>query len=1049
MKKSSHQYAPGTENQKKGESEMECKYRLAHILTAGLTACLVIGAGLVQANTIPEARITGAIAIANDAENAPGWSLSLPLYFEENKGQTDASVQYIHRSSGMMAFLRETDVVMRLPAAGDKDSVAAVVSMSFVGAEELVAITGNDRHAGRSAYFKGSDPDDWVTDVPHFSTVTYHEVYSGIDVIFHGIEGRLRYDFHVAPGADSSQIRLAFSGVDDLRISDDGDLILKTPAGDLVHRAPAIYQEVEGSRTVIDGQFQIGEDHDVIFTLASYDKSQPLVIDPIISYSTYHGGSGNDSGRAVRMEADGAVIVTGDTDSVDFPTVTALQPAYGGGGGALLFGDIFISKIAPDGASLIFSTYLGGSSGDSVQNMELDSGGNILVGGRTSSTNFPTTVGAAQTTYAGGNDTFGNDEDAFLAKLAPDGSSLIFSTYLGGFDIFHPFEEIRGFAIDGSDNVYVIGNTGAADFPATHVISAACVAAAQPGSADVFVAKYSPAGTLLFATCFGGSGRDTGRNLAFDSFGNLYVNGWTTSTDFPTTAGVVQPASGGPPGFNDGWLAKLNGSATSILFSTYLGGAGDEFLEGLAVDASDNVVVSGQSSSTDYPVSSALQPTLSGSFDAVISKLNPTGTAFLFSTYFGGTGEDFAWGLKLDSADRIYFTGYTGSPDYPVVDPIQATFGGVSDSIVTQLSADGSTAEFSTYLGGSLSDSGSNGIHVLGPGELVVTGSTLSTDFPVVDPLQAANAGVEDGYVTRLSTPVEVPVEDCTATAGGCNPTGGQEIVLPDNFVVPPGATITQTPTFFVDPRADANGRCDGLTPLVLFDGALIIPPEFCGSPEFEVLVTDTNIEILEGTVLSTVFPEVFVNNPLGCDRPITGDPQLQDIVVWQPDDSADVIEGRALELTFDCGSSRGRTRRLSFFVVGMHIDFGLDFNSDPQDVTQAFIDLTSAKIDSLLQAVENAEPALDNKDKGKKKKKKKKKKDNDFDKLKKEARDIQKKFDKGQYDKASRKLASFLKTAERADFDIDIGFNHQGNLISRASNIKFTIDEKIVPFVN
>ena len=195
------------------------------------------------------------------------------------------------------------------------------------------------------------------------------------------------------------------------------------------------------------------------------------------------------------------------------------------------------------------------------------------------------------------------------------------------------------------------------------------------------------------------------------------------------------------------------------------------------------------------------------------------------------------------------------------------------------------------------------------------------------------------------------------------------------------------------------------------------------------------------------MFPEVFVSNPFSCDRPIIGDPQLQDAVVWQPTDSADVIEGHALELTFDCGSSRGKTRGLSFFVVGMHIDFGLDFDQDPQAVTQAFIDLTSVKIDSLVQAVENAEPALGKKEKGKKGKKGKKKKNKNFDKLRKEARDIQKKFDKGQYDKASRKLVSFLRTVERARFDTGVGFNHQGDLISRASNIKFTLDEKIIPF--
>lgn len=545
---------------------------------------------------------------------------------------------------------------------------------------------------------------------------------------------------------------------------------------------------------------------------------------------------------------------------------------------------------------------------------------------------------------------------------------------------------------------------------------------------------------MLFATCIGGNGRDTGRNVALDSSGNLYLTGWTTANDFPTTPGVVQTGSGGG---TDGWVAKLNADATTILFSTYLGGSGYDVLEGLVVDSSDNVIVSGRSeSSADYPLSLAVQSTFGGGDgDGVISKLNPTGTAFLFSTYFGGNGDDFAWGLKIDADDRIYFTGYTSSTNFPTVNAIDATLGGDLDSYVSQLSADGQTIEFSTYLGGSGSDNSSNGLHVVGPGEMVVVRGTDSTDFFVTpDAFQSTNVGLGDAFITRLSTPIEIPADDCTFTAAGCNPTGGQEIILPENFVVPAGGTITQTPTFFVDPRADEFGRCDGTTELVLFDDDplipdLVIPKHLCGSPEFEVLVTEANFDIEEGTILTTMFPEAFVNNPFDCSLPIIGDPQLQDVVVWQPTDRFDVIEGRALELTFDCGSSRGRIRGLSYFMVGLHIEFGLPFTSPSEvsDVGQAFVDLTDEKIAGLIHAVWKSRHSVNR---------------HDFIKQFVKAWSAKWNFRKGRYQRASRKLETLLSIAERASFDVD-DINHQGNIISRAENIKFTINEKIIPIVN
>lgn len=277
-----------------------------------------------------------------------------------------------------------------------------------------------------------------------------------------------------------------------------------------------------------------------------------------------------------------------------------------------------------------------------------------------------------------------------------------------------------------------------------------------------------------------------------------------------------------------------------------------------------------------------------------------------------------------------------------------------------------------------------------------------------------------------------VPADDCTSTAGGCNPTGGHQIVLPDGFVVPPGSTIAQEAIHFVDPRSDANGRCDGVTPLVLFDGDLIIPPHICGSPEFEVLITDANFNILEGTILHTMFPAVFVSNPLECTRPIIGDPQLQDIVVWQPTDSADVIEGHAVDVTYDCGSSRGRTRDFSYFIVGTHIDFGVDFDQNPEAVVQAFIDLTSTKYDSLLAAVIDARPAL---------------KLRDFVRLFVTSAISRKLHMRGRFHAASRTLEAFIRFTNRAQFDTSVGFNHGGELLTRGENIKFILDEKIIPF--
>lgn len=1185
---------------------MQTTRLLQRISSVIVAAAITIACGSSFANTALVDTESAARSYAS--ERAP----SLPLYFEENRGQTDPSVRYVNRSGGSTTFFRDTDIVTRIGTSDPTSGEAAVVQMQFVDASDGVMLLGSENLEGKSAYFRGKDPDGWVTGVEHFAKVAYDDIYPGIDVVFHGHEGALRYDFHVAPQADPSQIRLGFQGVEHLEIGDDGNLILKTRTGDVVHRAPVIYQDIDGERVFVRGTFDIENEDQVLFALADYDDKYALVIDPVISYSTYLGGSGNDSGRAVRVNpTDQTIVVTGQTDSLDFPLAFALQSTHGSGGGVnpsgwtpnpnstdatflwdQAFGrtddysvkitassrsvplanpgwlttnpifidmsqthtasywayssdggiahipaiqffdgsntflgtigatgpsnpaltqapntwvqrsftftpssfpafataayvrmvvvqeientlptqtsvffddvdlremggafnlianpsfsqatttDVFVSKLSADGSALIFSTYLGGSDSEIPQNLELDSIGDIIVVGRTSSADFPT-ASAAQPLYAG------PGEDGFISKLAYDGSSLIYSTFVGGNDdVSFPLEEVRGVIVDSADNAVIIGNTAAADFFTTPGTISACVAADLVKPSDIFVRKYSPAGAILLSSCFGGSTRDAGRNIAFDSSGNLFTTGWTESSDFPTTTTAVQTVFAGAPTtaqVTDGWVARLDPDATSILASTYLGGFGMEFIEGLGVDSSDNVVVSGASNAADYPTTpGAFQTTYGGSAnppfgngDGVVSKLSPDLSSFVFSTYLGGSGDDFAWGLKQDIEDRVYLTGFTQSTDFPTVDPIQTSLGGTQDSFVTQMSALGDSLDFSSYLGGSDSDSSSNGITVLNPGNVFVTGSTSSTDYPVVDPLQAALAGQSDAYLTRISTPVTVPVDDCTISAGGCNPTGIQEITLPPTFVLPPTAEITQTAVAQEDTRIDQFGRCDGVTELPLFNGDLVIPGFLCGGLDgFVVLVTETSgVDIREGVVENVGFPEVFSPDALICENPIVGDRLQQDVMAWQTTDKSEIIELRAIENSYDCGSTRSRTRRLSFFIIGMSIDFGLGPNPTEEAVTAGFANLLVNKSDAMVTAVNNARPALNFWE---------------YAVLKLTARGIRWSFERDRFWLASLKLRLFQALVNSVSFDTSIPFNHEGNLISRSSNMQFTVDVKVIPF--
>ena len=614
----------------------------------------------------------------------------LPLRFEANPGQTDEQVKFLARGTGHTLFLTPTEAVMvftkreqtaksRLQGARLRPEEAVhvtrtVLRMTFVGANPEPRVVGAEELPDKANYFIGNDPAKWRTNVPTYARVQYTDVYPGIDLIYYGSQRRLEYDFVVRPGADPRTIALGFQGADKLEVDPQGDLVLHTGAGEIRQRKPVIYQEIGGVRREIAGGYVLKGESRVGFHVAVYDTSRPLVIDPALVYSTYLGGSADDAGVGIAVDAAGNAYVTGSTASANFPTTAgAFQTTLGGGGVGF---DAFVTKLNSTGSALLYSTYLGGSNNDdSGVGIAVDGAGNAYVTGSAFSTDFPTTPGAFQSS-------FGGVRDAFVTKLNPTGSTLVYSTYLGGTGD----DGGVSIAVDTAGSAYVSG-FAQAGFPTT-------TAAFQPGFGggpyDAFVTKLGSTGSaLVYSTYLGGSGDDeVFGGLAVDASGNAYVTGFTTSANFPTTPGAFQTTFGGagPLGFGDAFVTKLNPTGSMPVFSTYLGGSGDDFGAGIAVDGNGNAYIAGSTASTNFPTTpGAFQTTFGGSGplglgDAFVTKLNPTGSALIYSTYLGGSGDDFASRIAVDVLPNpsAYVTGNTASTNFPTTaGAFQTTLGGV------------------------------------------------------------------------------------------------------------------------------------------------------------------------------------------------------------------------------------------------------------------------------------------------------------------------------------------------------------------------------------
>jgi hypothetical protein len=575
----------------------------------------------------PEAGVASAPATAPNAKLHQSVA-RMSLCFEANHGQTDKQVDYLARGPGYTLFLTPTEAVMTLrsdkpvPAGVGKrhsqptsapSSQAAVVRMELLGARAAAHAAGVDPLAGQVNYFRGKDPSQWQTGIPTYARVHYADVYPGIGLVYYGNQQQLEYDFQIAPGADPSQIRLAFAGAQHVGVDSTGDLVLWAGGQELRQHRPVAYQEIGGVRREVEAEF-IVQGERVAFAVGHYDPNQPLIIDPTLSYSTYLGGSGDDVAYAIALDAAGDMYLTGWTSSPDFPTLNPFQPQLGGNQSA------FVAKLTPDGCALVYGSYLGGSgqtgspfAAEGGLGIAVNAAGNAYVTGYTSSPDFPT-ANPLQPTFGGGD--FG---DAFVAKLTADGSALVYATYLGGRGADFGYR----LAVDDAGNAYLTGSTTSPDFPTVNPLQPAYGGGGTTWG-DAFVAKLSADGSaLVYATYLGGRGQDVGWAIAVDAAGAAYVTGYTNSLDFPT-ANPMQPALGGQGVYN-AFVAMLAADGSTLVYSTYLGGSVGEGALGIAVDAASNAYVTGYTSSPDFPTANALQPHLGGAdaTNCFVAKISP------------------------------------------------------------------------------------------------------------------------------------------------------------------------------------------------------------------------------------------------------------------------------------------------------------------------------------------------------------------------------------------------------------------------------------------
>jgi hypothetical protein len=669
------------------------------------------------------------------------------LAFVQNMGQWDSRVGYRAETGGAVfyfcrdevayMFIRNTDQLEESPAAelgitADKfgrpiyKHEAIMIKARFVGASSDVDINGSDMLAQRNNYFLGNNPDNWHTRVPCFGSITYNDIYPGIDLQYYGNGRSLKYDFIVTPGADLSRIQIRYEGVDGLAITNDGSLNAISQFRPVYELTPYIYQEKNGQKKEIAGRYIIKAPGEFGFAIdGSYDPSIPIVIDPELVYSTYLGGNSYEWGSAIAVNYLGEVYVTGHTLSTDFPILNPYQPTIDS-----LYNDAFITRLNSEGNGIVSSTYLGGSTGsEDGLGIAIDDSGNIYVTGSTYSLDFPT-VNPFQL--------YQQNCDAFVSKLTPDGDSLIYSTYIGanGQDLAY------GLAIDRSGCAYITGITNSTSYPTKNPILT------DMTNNDAFVTKLAPTGdSLIYSTYLGGNDLEMGYAIAVDKEGQAYVAGYTTSTDFPM---VYSPQA--HVYLDDVFVTKLNPAGSDFRYSTFIAGNMEDRAMALAIDDEGYAYIAGVTRSTDYPTLEPFQ-TFQYDRDAIVTKLAPTRCIIEYSTYLGGNAYDQGSGIAVDSRGNVYVTGATESSNFPIVNQFQSDQG-YFDAFLTKFNRTDNSVEYSTYLGGTEGDYG-YAIALDRNDNIYVSGATYSPDFPTLNPY-LPNQPRSDIYVMKFSNTSDI-----------------------------------------------------------------------------------------------------------------------------------------------------------------------------------------------------------------------------------------------------------------------------------------------------
>jgi hypothetical protein len=702
---------------------------------------LFIGASLIPSISGSNKQNQNQVTIKND--------ISKPMFFTENNGQFAKDVLFQIKTLGATVYLCKEKIVsvFSRPSKDNSDQreVLSIVA-ELINANPDVTVIGKNVLPHKNNYFIGNNEDNWYTDVSNYEAVYYKDVYSGVDLKFYIYKNSLKYDFYVKPGADPSVIQIQYKGIENLKKTSAGDIEIGTAFGQIFENKPLIYQDINGVKKEISGQFKIINSNVFGFALdEEYDNENLLIIDPTLVYSTYLGGStGYDWGYDIAVDSNGNTYTVGNTDSTDFPLQNPCQLTNGG------TTDVFISKLSSSGNSLVYSTYLGGLSSDEGYGIDIDSSGHAYITGVTYSNNYPTFTAIFPNLQG--------VQDAFVTKLHPSGNSLIYSTYLGGTD----WEWGTDIVVDSNNQACVIGWTTSFDYPVYNAYDTN-----HNGGLDAFVTLFDqPGGGLLYSTYLGGFDNDVGTGIDIDSSGNAYITGYTWSSNYP-----VSPTTAYDSSYNGGGdivvtiLDTTTSGSGSLVYSTFIYGQGDDFGYDIKVDSNGIVYVTGETGSTInqfFPVTSnAYQQFLYGARDAFFFKLDytltpPYPTQMLYCSYLGGmtggSGYDMAWSIDLDSNNNAYIVGTTECSDFPLVNSLGSYNGGneAFTSLFDPTAFGTASLLDSTYIGGTGHDEG-QGIAIDNNDDAYVTGGTYSTDFPTLNPYQGGLAGASDAFITKIA----------------------------------------------------------------------------------------------------------------------------------------------------------------------------------------------------------------------------------------------------------------------------------------------------------